>query len=113
MTVKQHDGKDDNEGKRILRTKECGADYRLYAVSTLQLIKVTIKNLSAKPLSFRPVYLDTEGREEPEEVIEPLKQGEVGMHVCVCFCVTGSGRATCGVWACARVRACVITYPYV
>ena len=81
VTVKQHDGKDDNEGKRILRTKECGADYRLYAVSTLQLIKVTIKNLSAKPLSFQPVYVSAEGNEEPEEFIEPLKQGEVSTHV--------------------------------
>ena len=92
VTVKQHDGKDDNEGVRIESPKESGADYRLYTVSAQQLIKVTIKNLSAKPLSFQPVYVDTEGNEEPEEFTAPLKQGEVRMHVRVCCWVWASGR---------------------
>lgn len=76
VTVKQHDGKDDDEGERIKRPKECGADYRLYKVSAQQMIKTTIKNLSAKPLSFQPVYLNTEGGEELEDPISLLKQGE-------------------------------------
>ena len=84
MTVKQHDGKDDDEGVRIESPKESGADYRLYTVSAQQLIKVTIKNLSAKPLSFQPVYIDTKGFEEQEVFTAPLKQGEVCLHVCVC-----------------------------
>ena len=44
------------------------------------MIKTTIKNLSAKPLSFQPVYLNTEGGEELEDPISLLKQGEVSMH---------------------------------
>jgi hypothetical protein len=43
-TVREHNGKDDDEGKRI-GAKECGTDYRLYTVSQGQLIKVTIKSL--------------------------------------------------------------------
>ena len=86
------DGKDDDKGERIESPKECGADYRLYAVCAQQLIKVTIKNLSAKPLSFQPVYVDTKGFEEQEEFTAPLKQGEVRLHVCVCCWVWASGR---------------------
>jgi len=104
--VKEHDGKDDEEGERINSAEVCGADFRLYAVSPDQQIKVTIKNLSAKPLSFRPVYVDAEGSEEPNDIIEPLKRGEVSVcasavygsvsicvraRVHVCVMVTGCG----------------------
>jgi len=53
------------------------------------MIKTTIKNLSAKPLSFQPVYQNTEGGEELEDPISLLKQGEVSMHVCVCVARRG------------------------
>ena len=71
---------------------------------------MTIKNLSAKPLSFQPVYLSTKGGEEPEDLISPLKQGEVSMHVCVCV-LLGVGewvrRMACGrVHVCVRVSTC-------
>ena len=91
ITATQHDGKDDEVGVRMgphtlphtfpVATYETGADYRRYRVSHGQLLKVKVKNLSAKPLSFQPVYVSAEGNEEPEEFIEPLKQGEVSTHV--------------------------------
>ena len=111
VTVKQHDGKDDDEGVRIERPKECGADYRLYTVSAQQLIRVRIKNLSATPLSFQPVYVNDKGAESPEEFTAPLKQGEVRMHVCVCCWVWASRRGVsgCRLWrvgVCTRACVC-------
>ena len=79
---------------------------------------MTIKNLSAKPLSFQPVYLNTTGGEEPEDLISPLKQGEVGMHVCVCVLLGVGEWVERREWvrrvACGRVHVCVrvFTCPY-
>ncbi len=103
--MREHDGKDDDEGERI-DTKECGTDYRLYTVSPGQLIKVTIKNLSSKPLSFQPVYVHEDGSEEPEDFIQALKQGEVCVcvYVCVCACVRSMSTVDEKVCVCARAR---------
>ncbi len=74
---------------------------------------MTIKNLSAKPLSFRPVYVGEDGRQEPEDFIAPLKRGEVSVDVMVGF---GGVSAPVGVWVCVCVRVrvfmsvCVCVY---
>jgi hypothetical protein len=77
VTVKQHDGKDDDDGKRIERgSVQVRHDCRLYSVPAGRLIRVTLRNWSAKPLSFVPVYVDKDGTEEPEEKID-LASSEV------------------------------------
>ena len=75
--MKEHDGKDDEIGERIQgsRVQQAPA-YRLYSVEEQKLIRVTVKNLSQKELSFLPVYLAVDGTEEPEDVVT-LKCGEV------------------------------------
>jgi len=72
VTVKQHDGKDDEEGKRIeISRVQKAHNYRLYTVDANQLIKVTVKNLSTKTaVKFIPSYLPADfpqGDEEPED----------------------------------------------
>ena len=77
MTVKQHDGKDDEEGERIDASRITkGHDFRLYSVDPDLLIRVTVKNLSVtRDISLKPVYVKENGEEESEELVE-LKSGE-------------------------------------
>ena len=77
MTVKQHDGKDDEEGERIDASRITkGHDFRLYSVDPDLLIRVMVKNLSAtRDISLKPVYVKENGEEESEELVE-LKSGE-------------------------------------
>ena len=65
---------------------------------------MTIKNLSAKTLSFRPVYVGEDGRQEPEDFIAPLKRGEVSVDVMVGF---GGVSASVGLWGCGGVSVSV------
>jgi hypothetical protein len=65
VTVKQHDGEDDEVGKRISKV-QTGKDYRCYSVDPGQLLKVTVKNLSlVRTISFTPVYVDEAGNDDP------------------------------------------------
>ena len=77
VTVKQHDGKDDEEGEHIDTPKITkGSNLRLYTVDPDLLIRVTVKNLSStRDISLMPVYVKDNGEEEPEDIIE-LKSGE-------------------------------------
>jgi hypothetical protein len=80
VTVKQHDGKDDEDGKRIDTSRITrGPDFRLYSVDRDLLIRVTVKNLSTtRDISLVPVYVKEakeNGEEEAEELVE-LKSGE-------------------------------------
>jgi len=77
VTVKQHDGTDDEVGERIDASKvETGKDYRCYSVDPGQLLKVTVRNLSlVRTISFTPVYVDEAGNDDPRTLIE-LKSGE-------------------------------------
>jgi hypothetical protein len=76
VTVRQHDGKDDETGERIESSKIGKAyNYRRYRVDVGQLIRVTIKNVSKQAMTFLPVYVSDTGDEEPEEMVT-LKQGE-------------------------------------
>ena len=81
VTVKQHDGKDDEEGERIASDKvERGHDFRRYTVEAEQLIKVTLKNLSqTRSITVTPVYVSPEGEEEPEDQVEIKSAEEVEM----------------------------------
>ncbi len=77
VTVKQHDGKDDEEGEHIATSRiSKGPQFRLYSVDPDLLIRVTVKNLSStRDISLRPVYVKDNGEEEPEDLVE-LKSGE-------------------------------------
>ena len=81
VTVKQHDGKDDEEGERIASDKvELSHDFRRYTVEEEQLIKVTLKNLSqTRSITVTPVYVSPEGEEEPEDQVEIKSAEEVEM----------------------------------
>ena len=49
--MRQHDGKDDDEGKRIESTKECAANFRLYT-GFISFVKYkTITKLNETKLS--------------------------------------------------------------
>ena len=76
VTVRQHDGKDDEEGERVDSSKvQTAKDFRLYTVDAGQLLKVTVRNLSLdREITFTPVYVNEEGEEEPE-VSVTLKAG--------------------------------------
>ena len=78
VTVRQHDGKDDEEGERVDSSKVLTArDFRLYTVDAGQLVKVTVRNLSQdREITFKPVYLTEEGEEEPEESVTLKADGE-------------------------------------
>ena len=80
VTVKQYDGTDDEEGKRIDASKvQTVKDYRCYSVDACQLLKVTVRNLSlVRTISFTPVYVDEAGNDDPEEprTLIMLKSGE-------------------------------------
>ena len=82
MTVKQHDGKDDEQGKRIESVRvQATQKERLYSVDAGQLIRVNLKNLSlTRSLTFRPVYVSDTGDEDPEDVVT-LKSSEVRVRV--------------------------------
>ena len=77
VTVKQHDGKDDEEGENIDSSRITKRpNLRLYSVDPDLLIRVTVKNLSStSDISFKPVYVKDNGEEEPEDIVE-LKSGE-------------------------------------
>ena len=68
VTVKQHDGKDDEYGQRI-ETKKVVTSARLreYTVEFNQLIKVTVTNWGRESMYFVPVYLSTTQDEFYEE----------------------------------------------
>ena len=70
VTVRQHDGKDDETGERIETSKiEKAYNYRRYRVDVGRLIKVTIKNISSQAMTFLPVYVSDTGDEEPEDMV--------------------------------------------
>ena len=76
VTVRQHDGKEDETGERIETSKiEKAYNYRLYRVDVGRHIKVTIKNVSSQAMTFLPVYVSDTGEEEPKDMVT-LKQGE-------------------------------------
>ena len=77
VTVKQHDGKDDEQGEDIDSSRITKRpNLRLYSVDPDLLIRVTVKNLSSTSnISFKPVYVKDNGEEEPEDTVE-LKSGE-------------------------------------
>ena len=77
VTVKQHDGNDDEEGKHIDSSRITkGPNDRLYSVDPDLLIKVTIKNLSlTRDIPFLPVYVGANEAEEPQDLVE-LKSGD-------------------------------------
>ena len=77
VTVKQHDGKDDEEGKHIDTSRiSKGPQFRLYSVDPDLLIRVTVKNLcSTRDISLVPVYVKDNGEEDLEELVQ-LKSGE-------------------------------------
>ena len=95
--MKEHDGKDDEEGERVNAARvEAAPGYRLYApVTPDHLIRVTLKNLSATPLSFVPVYVGEDGQEEVEDKVD-LASGEV--RVGVGNSRRHGGRVGSGVW---------------
>jgi hypothetical protein len=77
VTVKQHDGKDDEVGERIDASKvQTAKDLRRYFVDAGKLLKVTVRNLSlVRTISFCPVYVDDAGNDDPEDP-RMLKKGE-------------------------------------
>ena len=77
VTVRQHDGKDDEKGEDIDNSRITkGPNLRLYSVDPDLLIRVTVKNLSmTSNISLKPVYVKDNGEEEPEDIVE-LKSGE-------------------------------------
>ena len=77
ITVRQHDGNDEEDGERVQPCKTRTArDYRLYSVDAGRQIRVTVRNLSlTRSISFVPVYLGEDGNEEGEEPVD-LKSGE-------------------------------------
>jgi hypothetical protein len=77
VTVKQHDGNDDEEGKHIESSRITkGPNFRLYSVDPDLLIRVTIKNLSlTRDISFIPVYVEANEAEEHQDLVE-LKSGD-------------------------------------
>ena len=77
VTVKLHEGKEDEVGRRISAAHR-GPHERRYKVEPELLIRVTLKNLSEDsdpPLQFAPVYIGEEGEEEAE-ALESLKSGD-------------------------------------
>ena len=59
---------------------QAASNHRLYKpVPADMLIRVTLRNLSANPLSFVPVFVGEDGTEEVEEKIQ-LESGEVREH---------------------------------
>jgi hypothetical protein len=77
VTVKQHDGKDDEKGEHIATSRITkGPNFRLYYVDPDLLIRVTIKNLSlTRDISFIPVYVEANETEEHQDLVE-LKSGD-------------------------------------
>jgi hypothetical protein len=77
VTVKQHDGKDDEKGEHVDNSRITKRpNLRLYSVDPDLLIRVTVKNMSStSDISFKPVYVKDNGEEEPEDIVE-LKSGE-------------------------------------
>ena len=80
VSVRQHDGKDDETGERIETSKiEKAHNYRRYAVDVGKLIRVTIKNVSRQAMTFLPVYVSDTGDEEPEGIVKLLRGEEYEM----------------------------------
>jgi len=82
VTVTEHDGKDDDEGERVDGARvQVAPNFRLYQPVTVgMLLRVAVKNLSATPLSFVPVYVGEDGSEKPEDKID-LASREVRRRV--------------------------------
>ncbi len=82
VTVTEHDGKDDDEGERVDGDRvQASPNFRLFQpVTARMLLRVALKNMSSKPLSFVPVYVGEDGSEEPEDKID-LARGEVRRRV--------------------------------
>eukprot|EP00802_Teleaulax_amphioxeia_P004974 Tamp_04978.p1 GENE.Tamp_04978~~Tamp_04978.p1 ORF type:complete len:951 (-),score=126.65 Tamp_04978:65-2917(-) len=78
VTVRQHNGKDDDLGERIDSAKiEKEPNFRLYTVDAQQLIKVTLRNLSmSNDIKLLPVYVTDTGEEEPEDMVDLKCCGE-------------------------------------
>mmetsp|Transcript_49719 Transcript_49719/g.80228 ORF Transcript_49719/g.80228 Transcript_49719/m.80228 type:complete len:266 (-) Transcript_49719:208-1005(-) len=76
VTVRQHDGPDDEEGGRVegVRVK-VAHDNRMYHVEVGQEIKVTVRNSSTfSALFFKPVYVDEEAEEDEEDLAKPVQE---------------------------------------
>jgi hypothetical protein len=69
VTVKKHDRKYEEDGKRIDASKvQTAKNFRLYTVDAGQEVRVYLRNLSLfKTISFTPVYVNEEGTEETQE----------------------------------------------
>jgi hypothetical protein len=70
--VKEHDGQEDEQGQHVDGARLLVAqNYRLYQrVTPGMLLRVRLKNLSEKPLSFLLVYVGVDGSEEHEGRID-------------------------------------------
>ena len=75
--IKEHDGKDDDVGEELLpKPGSRTLNSVTYEAHAGQLLKVKIQNKSKTDLVFRPVYRNTEGDEEPEDLVD-LKYDQV------------------------------------
>ena len=74
VTVTQHDGKDDENGVRIDKSRvQVAPDHRIYWVDAEQLIRVKVKNCArGNVIKFRLFYVNEKGEEEEDEAIEIL-----------------------------------------
>ena len=70
--MREHDGKEDEQGQYVDGARLLAAqNYRLYQrVTPGMLLRVRLKNLSEKPLSFVLVYVGVDGSEEHEGKID-------------------------------------------
>ena len=71
VTVKQHDGKEDEQGERTAAS-DTRHDSRRYSVTAGQLIRVTLKNWSKTPLKMIPVYMSDKGDESSFTVLDTI-----------------------------------------
>ena len=74
MSVKEHDGKDDEVGA-VLEVSGVSETLRDYKVKPALLIKVTIWNWSTGRIHYTPVYITTDKR-EPEDMTDLKGDGE-------------------------------------
>ena len=72
VTVRQHDGKDDDVGEPLPTGKSKDGTYTM-KVDESMLLRVTVRALA--PVSFAPVYISDDGGEEPEPQLD-LHNGE-------------------------------------
>lgn len=69
VTVREHDGKDDDEGEPWPTGTSENGTYTM-TVNESMLIRVNVKNKGEAPISFVPVYIDEDGAEEVEDKID-------------------------------------------